>query len=478
MARTRQVAKNEMALGLMSVFRPLPDGAQRHEVIIEQKFAGGQVRVHGVEMNVFEQGIFLSVLALTGDGLMQSAKEAGLLPTLPDNSNPNAPRDAKPEDNSAAQGQSVRVNTSIAELCRMAGLAEEPSRGTRAAIKTAFSRLAMLTVFAQDERGKWGLTHLIGGGMGDDPAGKVSVWLNPRSTRAVLGERAYAPVSMQVWRELPTPPAKVLYAWLCAWFAGGTGTRQISMDALEIHVFGALAKSKQTRSDRRKEIRTALTAIERATTGEIATTPATSGGKNVTITRQWTTPSAQPQCETTATSSDGLDANPRPAPDRATSSDGLHQNGESSASQYPCVFHDIGRCFTGAVQVAATSSSSAVLRADRLHCSENHQTSGSNPPLPGLVTAACPAPAGALAFGRQHDGDQTSVAGTVTVASDEENRPHIVAGPIRGRPTSKNSLLMGLIARSATSAPPTTRKAAKDDSEVFAGQLGTGGTHG
>lgn len=335
MARTRQIAKNEMALGLMSVFRPLPDGAQRHEVIIEQKFAGGQVRVHGVEMNVFEQGIFLSVLALAGDGLMQSAKEAGLLPTLPDNRNPNAPRDAKPEDNSAAQGQSVRVNTSIAELCRMAGLAEEPSRGTRAAIKTAFSRLAMLTVFAQDERGKWGLTHLIGGGMGDDPAGKVSVSLNPRSTRAVLGERAYAPVSMQVWRDLPTPPAKALYAWLCAWFAGGTGTRQISMDALEIHVFGALAKSKQTRSDRRKEIRTALTAIERATAGEIATAPASSGGKNVTITRQWTTPSAQPQCETTATSSDGLHANPRPAPDCATSSDGLHQNGESSASQYP-----------------------------------------------------------------------------------------------------------------------------------------------
>ena len=436
------------------------------------------MRVHGVEMNVFEQGIFLSVLALAGDGLMQTAKEAGLLPTLPDNSNPNAPRDAKPEDNSAAQGQCVRVNTSIAELCRMAGLADAPGGGTRAAIKTAFSRLAMLTVFAQDERGKWGITHLIGGGMGDDPGGKVSAWLNPRSTRAVLGERAYAPVSMQVWRELPTPPAKALYAWLCAWFAGGTGTRQISMDALEIHVFGALAKSKQTRSDRRKEIRMALTAIERATAGEIATTPASSGGKNVTITRQWTTPSAQPQCETRATSSAGFDAKPRPAPDCATSSAGPHQNGESSASQYPCVFHAIGQCFTGAVQVAATSSSSAVLRADRLHCSENHQNTAPNTPLPGLVTAACPAPAGALALGRQHDGYQASVAGTGTAAGDEKNRPHIVTGSIHGRSKMKNSLLMGLIDRSTTSASQTTRKPAKSDSDAFAGQSCGGGTYG
>ncbi|OZB62870.1 MAG: hypothetical protein B7X31_07370 [Thiomonas sp. 13-66-29] len=478
MARTRQVAKNEMALGLMSVFRPLPDGAQRHEVIIEQKFAGGQVRVHGVEMNVFEQGIFLSVLALAGDGLMQTAKEAGLLPTLPDNSNPNAPRNAKPEDNSAAQGQCVRVNTSIAELCRMAGLADAPGGGTRAAIKTAFSRLAMLTVFAQDERGKWGITHLIGGGMGDDPGGKVSAWLNPRSTRAVLGERAYAPVSMQVWRQLPTPPAKALYAWLCAWFAGGTGTRQISMDALEIHVFGALAKSKQTRSDRRKEIRVALTAIEGSTAGEIVVTPATSGGKNVTITRQWTTPNVPLQGEIRTTPSAGLDAEVRPAPDCDTPRAGPHQNGESSASQYPCVFHDIGQCFTGAVQVAATSSSSAVLRADRLHCSENHQTTAPNPPLPGLVTAACPAPAGALALGRQHGGDQASVAGNGTVAGDEKNRPHMVAGSIRCRSTMRNSLLTGLIDRSAASVSQTTQNPAKGDSGALVGQSCVGGTHG
>ncbi|OIQ91717.1 hypothetical protein GALL_263480 [mine drainage metagenome] len=105
-------------------------------------------------------------------------------------------------------------------------------------------------------------------------------------------------------------------------------------------------------------------------------------------------------------------------------------------------------------------------------------TAAGHPPLPGLVTAACPAPAGALAFGRQHDGDQTSVAGTGTVAGDEKSRPHIVAGSIRGRPKSKNSLLMGLIARPATSAPPTTRKAAKDDSDAFAGQSCIGGTHG
>ena len=105
-------------------------------------------------------------------------------------------------------------------------------------------------------------------------------------------------------------------------------------------------------------------------------------------------------------------------------------------------------------------------------------TTAGHPPLPGLVTAACPAPAGALAFGRQHDGDQTSVAETGTVAGDEENRPHIVAGSICGRPTSKNSLLTGLIARTVTSTQPTTRKASTDESDAYAGHSSTGGTHG
>ncbi|MEW6559962.1 MAG: hypothetical protein AB1412_07150 [Pseudomonadota bacterium] len=107
-----------------------------------------------------------------------------------------------------------------------------------------------------------------------------------------------------------------------------------------------------------------------------------------------------------------------------------------------------------------------------------HLLPAGHPPLPGLVTAACPAPAGALAFGRQHDGDQASIAGTGTVAGDEENRPRIVAGSIRGRPKAKGGLLTGLIHRSTTSASPTTRKAAQDDSAAFSGHSNTGATHG
>ncbi len=99
-----------------------------------------------------------------------------------------------------------------------------------------------------------------------------------------------------------------------------------------------------------------------------------------------------------------------------------------------------------------------------------------HPPLPGLATAACPAPAGALALSQQHDGDQASVAGTV--AGDKKNRPHMVAGSIRGRSKMKNSLLMGLIDRSASSVSQATQNPAKGDSGAFVGQSCIGGTHG
>ncbi len=461
MARTRQVAKNEMAIGLMSVFRPLPDGAVRREVMFDQKFADWQVRIHGVEMNIFEQGIFLSILALAGDGVMQTAMEAGMVPKLPDNSNPNAPRDAKPEDNTAALRECVKVNTSIAELCRMAGIADAPGGQTRAAIKAAFSRLAMLTVFAQDGRGKWGITHLISGGLGSDQDGKVSVWLNPRSTRAVLGERAYAPVSMQVWRELPSQPAKALYAWLCAWFAGGTGTRQISMDALEIHVFGALAKSKPTKSRRRKEIRVALAAIEQETTGEIAAMLMTRGEKNVTITRQFTKKVCKSMDNLLAAPKAELGAKIRPARNHTTPSAIPHQSGASSASQYPCVFHGIGQCSTDGVLVAATSSSQQCCAAERLHCCEKNQkpeqtpkqkNRASNPHLPVLDTAACPAPAGATGFGLHQTDRQPGCA--------------------------ENGALAGLDGRTAIHVPAASQKPATGDSDAIEGHSWRGGEHG
>jgi hypothetical protein len=261
MQRTRQVARHEMALGLMSMFRPLPDGAQRREVRIEQKFAGGLVRVMGVEMSQLEQSVFLSLLAIAADGgSLRTALDAGLLPGLP---HPNAPKDAKPEQNIAGGAQTIEIKTSLAELCRVAGLSDRPGSNTRESVRLAFQRLAAITVYAEGPNGDWGITHLASGAIGQgDEAGSVVARLNPRSTAAALGGRSYAPISMLGYRALPTPTAKVLYAWLSAWFNGRSGERAIGLDALEAHVFGAVAKDRRRRSQRRAQIRRGLEAIQ------------------------------------------------------------------------------------------------------------------------------------------------------------------------------------------------------------------------
>ena len=258
--RTRQVARHEMALGLISMFRPLPDGAQRREVRILQRFAGGAVRVMGVEMSQFEQAVFFALLAIAArGGSLQNALAAGLLPALP---HPNAPQDAQPQENAAGAAQAIEVKTTLAELCRVAGLPDRPGSNTREGVRLAFQRLAMVTVYAEGASGEWGITHLLAGAIGQgDETGSVVVRLNPRSTAAVLGGRSYAPISMLIYRSLPTPTARVLYAWLCAWFTGRTGARQIGLEALEAHVFGAVAEDRRRRSQRRSQIRRALAAI-------------------------------------------------------------------------------------------------------------------------------------------------------------------------------------------------------------------------
>lgn len=299
---SRQVARNDMALGLTSLFRPLPDGAVRREIVAEQEFAGVKLRFRGVEMSIFEQGVFFAVLAVAlRGGEFSSAAQAGLLPDLPH-------KDVRATDhaaNIAAQRDSLEVRTSLAELCCMAGLQRKPGGETIEAIKTAFERLHGVTVFAQAGDHQWGITHLLGGGLGH--GGEVAVRLNPRATRALLaaGSGSYAQIEMPVYRALRGTVPRALYAWLAAWFCGRSGAREISIERIEVHVFGAVASAKASRSRRRKQIAQALAAIGEASGGEY--TGAVAGGM-ARITRQWVsgeglrparnqiTPSAEPVC--------------------------------------------------------------------------------------------------------------------------------------------------------------------------------------
>lgn len=243
--RAQRVARNDMALGLSSLFRAMPDGARRREVLLTQAWCGGEIVIQGVECNALDQAVLLALLAV-----------AGQCDPLPDPGTPSVDLMAA---GLAVQREVVRVNTSLAELMRAAGM-DPDSHGSRNTLRASLRRLAGIVI--EGRRGEdWAMTHLIAGaaGRGRDA---VSVVLNYRLTDALLGIGSYARVEMDSYRALDGAVARLVYAWLCAWFAGSAGRRRIGIDALEVHVYGTATQSRQTRSKRRIALRAALAQID------------------------------------------------------------------------------------------------------------------------------------------------------------------------------------------------------------------------
>lgn len=251
------IARHEMALGLTSLFRALPDGAKRQEVVLEQKFAGWSIRVMGPELSAFEQGIFFSLLQIAGrgNGEQVPAQDAGLLPNIRQKKNG--------EINSAAGATALRINCKIPDLLACAGYssAHETGGGSRTALEKALQRLGSVTIAATDANGRGGLSHLIAARWrGSD----LEISLNPRSAAALIALRSYASINMRTYLKLSTPTAKILYSWVCAWFCGAGGERLIGLDKLEMHVFGDCARARSTRGKRRGAIRDAARQISDA----------------------------------------------------------------------------------------------------------------------------------------------------------------------------------------------------------------------
>lgn len=260
-----EVARHDMAVGLLPLFRVLPKAnRQRREIVLEQRFAGNIIRVRAVEMSVFEQGVFLALLSLA---LRMERSDAAppsesLLPIQPELK--EIDQRTRSGENQAHRADTFTVKTSMAELARTVGLGPKIGSHTRDAIDTALARLAMATIFVRTEDGRWALTHLASGarGYGRD---SILVHINARATQAVLGERSYAAISMRDWRALSSDVAKALYGWLQAWFAASRSNqpRKIRLEKLLEHAYGDVAKSKSTQSMRRKTCCKALAELSK-----------------------------------------------------------------------------------------------------------------------------------------------------------------------------------------------------------------------
>lgn len=254
--KNKPIARHEMALGLMPIFRALADGARRHEIVLEQGLAGTSVRVMGVELSSFDQSVFFALLEIAGrgDGGVRQVQtsQTDLIPAL-------LPKEMKKGENIAQDAQAVEVSTDIPNLLR--GIGRDPrdtGSETRRSVQMALQRLGALSIAITTPGGKGGFTSMLKARwQGND----LIVSINPRSAAALLALRSYAAINMRAYRQLTTPTAKILYSWLCSWYGGAGGSRSVGLDKLEAHVWGCLSTSRQARSKRRAAMRDAAQQI-------------------------------------------------------------------------------------------------------------------------------------------------------------------------------------------------------------------------
>src|SRR5487761_1961352 len=112
--RTFQVARQDMAIGLTSLFRALPDGAKRRYLSLAQDWNGGTVAIDGPELSQFDQAVLFAVLALAAQGMPPLAAILGL--TAPDGLITD-----RSVHNRALGESVVIIDTTMSALARMAG---------------------------------------------------------------------------------------------------------------------------------------------------------------------------------------------------------------------------------------------------------------------------------------------------------------------------------------------------------------------
>jgi len=249
----KEVARLDMATGLVSIARPLKTGAQRMAFIKKQRWKGGEVTMRGIAQDDHDLAVLLAFIVLAEQQNNNFCAGKDVESLLPETKYTNA----------ADELIVITVNTSYVEVCRVLGI--KVCGSANSAIWQSLCNLATIVVDATSN-GEEALTHLIifGNGIGNK---SLSVTLSYRLTRALLGDGSYGAIEMNVFRNIPRGAARILYVWLISWCGGHYGTRvPIGLNRLVEHVWGESVEklSQNTRKDRRRVIRNSLREIERA----------------------------------------------------------------------------------------------------------------------------------------------------------------------------------------------------------------------
>ena len=243
----RHIARQDMALGLMPIFRPLADGAQRKEIHFKQQWNGGMVFMRGVEMSEQDLAVLLALLALALRVENPEQQRGREIPGL------------KARGRAVQRAPVVTLHTSMTEICCVLGR-DPDSHGTRCAIRDSIERLMMVVIRAKVGKAH-GMTHLISGEVGVG-RNAIEITLSYRLTRALLAGGSYAAISMRDYRALPAGVPRLVFAWLCAWMAADR-RRSIAVSTLEKHIWpdppgGEGDSAARARRRRAAELRAAL----------------------------------------------------------------------------------------------------------------------------------------------------------------------------------------------------------------------------
>ena len=285
------MVRADMALMLSGLFRVTGD-RRRHEVELHQAWAGGEVILQGVECDDRDLFVLLVVLVLS-----HKQEEREVI------SGRDAPAELIPDrrrGNLALEKDVLRVTTTKAELCRLVGAA--PAGNPWQSVSRSLRRLMGVVVEGRAAE-KFAMTHLIHAAWSE--GGRLELTVSNRLAAAVIGGTSYAAIAMPVFRELKSAPARILFAWLAAWFGGSSASsRKVSINKVEAHVYGGRATERTTILRRRRALASAAEQISATDVFKVSI-----AGDQVTATRGY----CQPRTESLPTVHNSISGNPCPA---------------------------------------------------------------------------------------------------------------------------------------------------------------------
>lgn len=242
-----EVARHELACAFLKIFVPRVRG-RRFIVETATEWAGVKLNVKAPVLDAFDLGVLLSIYAIAqrqvyGRNLAPGKERPGLID-----------EQHKGNGNGLAGEASLSVETSIGEIALMIGRDRRDGRAAKN-IRAALERLAMIVLTAAQGE-SWGITHLLHAAAAK--GGAVTIALDHRATKALIGDGQWAAISMKQWRECSGDVERVLLHRLAALTTGRPVA--VKLDTLADACWADRAKDDHALRWRRQQVRDSIKA--------------------------------------------------------------------------------------------------------------------------------------------------------------------------------------------------------------------------